>query len=254
MGVGGWGWQVWAAATGKAQAVLRGHASAVLALAVSGDRLVSGSRDSTLRVWRMGGPPATWACEHALAGHAGDVLCLAAFGGEAMSGSADKAIRVWVVGTGSCERTLSGHEGAVEALVAVRGGRLLSAARDKTVRLWALRTGACERVLAAYPPQSPQSVRCLAVVGSRLVGGSASAVYSATERYEVTVWDAETLERAQAFPQPPGRMVCALAAEEGRLWACVGPEVVVWGHGEEDGDAGGASDTDASAASGSFIA
>jgi WD40 repeat protein len=243
---------VWHAATGRAEAVLKGHRSGVTALAVSGDRLVSGSRDQTLRVWKMGGPPLTWPCEHALAGHGGDVLCVASFGGEAMSGSADKTIRVWVVGTGACERALAGHEGAVEALVAVRGHRLLSAARDRTVRLWSLRTGACERELVAYPPHSPQSVRCLAVVGSRLVGGSASQVYSAAERFEVCVWDAETLALEHAFPQPAGQMVTALAAEEGRLWACVGPEVVVWGHGD-DGE-GEASDTDASVMSGSFMA
>ena len=242
--------KVWDPASGRAESVLKGHTSAVLALAVSGDRLVSASRDQTLRVWKMGGAPVTWSCEHTLAGHTNDVLCLASFGGQAMSGSADRTIRVWVVGTGAFAMALEGHDGAVQALVATRGRRLLSASRDKTIRMWSLKTGACERTVAVFPPQSIQSIACMAIVGSRLVGGSASAPYSAAERYEVRVWEAETLALEHTFRQPVGQMVSSFSAEEGRLWACVGPELVLWGGDAADEPV--ESDTDTSISSSFF--
>jgi WD40 repeat protein len=242
--------KVWDLASGRTESVLKGHNSAVLALTVSGDRLVSASRDQTLRIWKMGGAPVTWSCEHTLTGHTNDILCLTSFGGQAMSGSADKTIRIWVVGTGKFDMALEGHEGAIQALVAIRGRRLLSASRDKSIRMWSLKTGACERTIVVYPPQSIQSIACMAIVGSRLVGGSSSSPYSAMERYEVCVWEAETLTLEHTFKQPVGQMVSSFSAEEGRLWACIGPELVLWGNDAANEQV--ESDTDTSVCSSFF--
>ena len=49
---------------------LSGHRGLVLALACYGDRLISGSDDRCIRVWRLG----TWECERTLTGHNGGVV------------------------------------------------------------------------------------------------------------------------------------------------------------------------------------
>ena len=168
-----------------------------------------------------------------------------------MSGSADKTIRVWMVGTGAFEMALEGHDGAIQALVVIRGNRLLSASKDKSIRMWSLKTGECERIVVVYPsPKSIQSIACMAIVGSRLVGGSASYPYSPTQQYEVCVWEAETLALEHTFQQPVGQMVSSFFAEEGRLWACIGPELVLWG--SDAADEAVESDTDTSVSSSFF--
>jgi WD40 repeat protein len=108
---------VWDVGTGRCEATLEGHTDYVHCLAVSGDRLVSGSWDEMLKVWRMEGAVSTWWCEYTLAGHEDYVKCVATWGGKMASWSGDKTIRVWDVGTGTHEQTLAGHDGAVFALV-----------------------------------------------------------------------------------------------------------------------------------------
>ncbi len=145
----------------------------VTSLAVCGPRLLSGSADRSVRVWAAAGAGAPPACERALLGHAGCVWSLAAWRGKAVSGAADSAIRVWDAATGAHDATLAGHDGAVCALAAHGGRRLLlSACYDGTVRAWALGTWEALRTVEAYGPGTGQHVHCLAVCGSKLVGGS----------------------------------------------------------------------------------
>jgi len=59
--------------------------------------LVSGSRDTTLRVWDLD----TGACRHVMRGHSDSVRCLALHGSYAISGSYDHTVRVWNYQTGT---------------------------------------------------------------------------------------------------------------------------------------------------------
>ena len=58
--------------------ILSGHRGLVLALAVYKDRLISGSDDRCIRVWRMGSAGQShrgdWECERTLTGHNGGVV------------------------------------------------------------------------------------------------------------------------------------------------------------------------------------
>jgi F-box and WD-40 domain protein CDC4 len=58
--------------------------------------LVSGSRDSTLRVWDLD----TGACRFVLRGHTDSVRCLVLHESLAISGSYDHTVRVWNYQTG----------------------------------------------------------------------------------------------------------------------------------------------------------
>ena len=167
--------RAWDMEAGRCEAVLEGHGDWVSCVALSvcgGARLVSGSWDRSLRVWRLGPAAAQWRCERTLCGHEGAVYCVAACGGSrVVSGAADRSVRVWDTGTGAAVATLRGHSGAVTA-VAADGERVMSAAEDGTVRVWVANTWAGERVVEVSGGGCGQHVRCLAVSGSKLVGGS----------------------------------------------------------------------------------
>jgi WD40 repeat protein len=116
---------------------LIGHTDWVLALAAldDGQRVASGSDDTTIRIWDL----ATGRCERVLEGHEGWVRALVVLGdGQRLaSGSDDTTIRIWDLATGRCERVLEGHEGWVRALALHPDtGDVLSASGDRTIRFW----------------------------------------------------------------------------------------------------------------------
>jgi len=80
--------------------VLTGHTARVWAVAISGDgtRAVTGSRDSTARVWDL----ASGCCEHVLTGHIGELRAasVSADGTWAVTSADDTTIRLWNLITG----------------------------------------------------------------------------------------------------------------------------------------------------------
>ncbi len=215
--------RVWDARTGACEQALAGHTRHVLAVAVCGARLVSGSADRSLRVWAAG-PAGLWACERTLLGHEASVFSVAAWRDKALSASGDRTVRVWDAATGASEAVLRGHGGAVYAL-AVHRDRVASASGDGTIRVWAAGTWAALRAVEACDGRPRHFPRCLAVSGARLISGSCTA--DADGQPELRVWDLERLECEVVLRQPAD--VLALAAADGEVWAGVGHAVVVWG-------------------------
>ena len=83
---------------------------------MGGGRVVSGSRDETLRVWRV----ADGVCERVLEGHTDRVMAVASLGdGRVVSASLDNTLRVWRVADGVCERVLEGHTNSVLAVASL---------------------------------------------------------------------------------------------------------------------------------------
>lgn len=130
---------------------LRGHENAVRALAVHGRTIVSGSYDTTVRVWDL----VTGDCKYTLVGHTqkgmnrsswyrgilinlGPIVYSVVIDHmrkQTCSGSMDGTVRIWSLKDGSTVHVLSGHTSLV-GLLSLSATTLVSAAADSTLRIW----------------------------------------------------------------------------------------------------------------------
>jgi cytochrome c len=81
---------------------------------------------------------ATLPAEAQLRGHGGPVraLALSEDGTELVSGSFDSTAIIWSVGTGTAQQVLRFHEGAVNAVAALRDQRFASSGEDGRIAIW----------------------------------------------------------------------------------------------------------------------
>ena len=135
--------KVWDAATGQEILSLKGHTAAVTSVAFSpdGKRIVSGSRDKTVKVWDA----ATGQELLSLKGHTGEVSSVAFSpdGKRIVSGSEDQTVKVWDAATGQEAPLPQGpHQTGSTAWRSARDGkRIVSGSWDKTVKVWDAATG-----------------------------------------------------------------------------------------------------------------
>ncbi|KAJ3114266.1 SCF ubiquitin ligase complex subunit cdc4 [Phlyctochytrium bullatum] len=127
--------------------VLNGHTNSVRAIAGHGRVLVSGSYDSTVRVWDL----VTGEAVHCFRGHREKVYSVG-YSHElrrAVSGSMDATVRVWCTRTGAALFNLEGHSSLV-GLLELSPTYLVSAAADATLRVWCPLTGQCLATLTGH--------------------------------------------------------------------------------------------------------
>ncbi|KAJ5779732.1 hypothetical protein N7457_007452, partial [Penicillium paradoxum] len=118
--------------------------------------IITGSRDSNLRVWKLpkpsdqpyyqAGSPADDAdCPYflrVLSGHQHSVRAIAAHGDTLVSGSYDCTVKVWKISTGQTLHTLQGHTMKVYSVVLDhKRNRCISGAMDHMVKVWSLDDG-----------------------------------------------------------------------------------------------------------------
>lgn len=161
--------------------VLMGHTHSVRAISAYGDTLVSGSYDSTVRVWRI----STGESLHVLRGHSQKVysVVLDHKRNRCISGSMDSLVKIWDLTTGTCLNTLEGHTLLV-GLLDLRDDRLVSAAADSTLRVWDPENGRCRNTLMAHTG----AITCFQHDGQKVISGSEKTV---------KMWDVRTGECVQ---------------------------------------------------------
>jgi WD40 repeat protein len=166
------------------QAVLEGHTGNVSSLVLSWDgrRVVSGSSDSTLRIWDV----QTGECLKVLKGHKETeisgilALILSADGRILVSASDDSTIRIWDVETGECLQILELPEPvyilqlSTDARFIVSGGGY-----DDATIIWDVETGKCLRVLTGHTD----------AVNSLVLSADGRRVVSASDDGTLRVWD-----------------------------------------------------------------
>jgi F-box and WD-40 domain protein CDC4 len=144
---------------------LGGHNHSVRAIAAHQDTLVSGSYDSTVRVWKI----STGETLHRLTGHTMKVysVVLDHKRNRCISGSMDTSVKIWSLETGACLFTLEGHTSLV-GLLDLRGERLVSAAADSSLRIWDPEDGRCKNTLTAHTG----AITCFQHDGQKIISGS----------------------------------------------------------------------------------
>lgn len=149
--------------------VLNGHTSSVRAIAAHGDTLVSGSYDTTVRVWKISNGEIL----HRLAGHTSKVysVILDHERNRCISGSMDNMVKIWSLATGECLLNLEGHTSLV-GLLDLSHGRLVSAAADSSLRIWDPETGHCKSTLLAHTG----AITCFQHDEQKVISGSDRAL------------------------------------------------------------------------------
>lgn len=144
---------------------LQGHASSVRAIAAHQDTLVSGSYDSSVRVWKI----STGETIHQLRGHIQKVYSVVLDNKRkrCISGSMDNTVKIWSLETGMCLYTLEGHSSLV-GLLDLKDERLVSAAADSTLRIWDPENGQCKNTLTAHTG----AITCFQHDANKVISGS----------------------------------------------------------------------------------
>jgi WD40 repeat protein len=139
--------KLWEVTTGKRLHTLKGHKDKVSSVVFSpkGDMLVSGSMDSTIKLWKAstGELISTLGAELFFsAGHKKAVTSLAftSNGKQLVSGGADKTVKVWEVSTGKVLHTLTGHKDEITSIAVTtlydNISVIASGSQDKMIKLW----------------------------------------------------------------------------------------------------------------------
>ncbi|MEU3793067.1 NB-ARC domain-containing protein [Streptomyces fructofermentans] len=220
---------------------LTGHRGPVHAVAYSpdGERVATGSRDTTARIWSS----ATGEALHILTGHHGPVRAVAFSpdGRLLATGGRDATVRIWDAATGRAVRTVTGHDGAVLAVVFSPDGTLLATGgSDTTVRIWDPATS--EPLHTATGHGGLVSAVAFSPDGSRLAAGGADAT--------ARIWDVVALGRGRGPGGGPATGVgaprvltghrgpvraLAFSPDGSRLLTCSNDRTLrIWGPGGEE--------------------
>jgi WD40 repeat protein len=165
---------------------LTGHTDSIcfegcIAITPDGKTLVTGSLDSTIKVWDL----ATGSLRATLTGHVKDVnsIAISPDGKTLVSGGDDSTVKVWDLATGTVRATLTGHTGGVSAVaISADGLTAVSGSWDSTIKVWDLATGTLKTTIAG----NSNDVNAVAISpdGRTLVSGGDDST--------VKVWDLAT--------------------------------------------------------------
>ncbi|MBF0591747.1 MAG: metallophosphoesterase [Nitrospirae bacterium] len=180
---------------------LQGHGDTVNSVAISADglKIVSGSKDRTLRIWDM----YTGSLINTLEGHSDSVhsVAISPDGMKIVSGSWDRTIRIWDMNTGSLINTLEGHIGSVTSIaINLDGTKIVSGSYDKTIRIWDMNTGSLINTLEGH----------IGSVTSIAVSPDGTKIVSGSEDKTIRIWDMNTGELINTLKEHVGS-VCSVA-------------------------------------------
>ncbi|GAA5850910.1 hypothetical protein JCM9279_006239 [Rhodotorula babjevae] len=187
-------------ATGKPSwSWFEGHADSVYCVQFDERKVVSGSRDQTVRIWDLASGTTT----ATLQGHEGSVLCLQYDDKILVTGSSDSRVIVWdligdpATGRGRHEivRTLVGHSMGVLDLC-FDDKWIVSCSKDTKTRVWNRSTGELYRVLHGH--RGP--VNAVQLHGDRVLTASGDAL--------MKLWDVHTGATLRTFTGHSRGLAC----------------------------------------------
>lgn len=172
--------------------------------------IITGSRDSNLRVWKLPKPGDKAFFQNGLApdeecpyfirvltGHNHSVRAIAAHGDTLVSGSYDYTVRVWKISTGETLHRLAGHAQKVYSVVLDhKRNRCISGSMDNLVKVWSLDTGSVLFNLEGHS----SLVGLLDLQQDRLVSAAADST--------LRIWDPENGHCKSILTAHTGAITC----------------------------------------------
>lgn len=134
--------KIWRVDTGECLRTLTGHQKGVKSLVFDSQKLITGGLDSTIKVWNYH----TGQCISTYRGHDEAVTSVDFSNKTIVSGSADCTVKVWHVDSRTCY-TLRGHTDGVNSVkIHLLSNTVFSASDDTTIRMWDLNNNQCLRI------------------------------------------------------------------------------------------------------------
>lgn len=228
--------KIWSRATFVALHTLYGHTDSVSCVDLSHRWLVSGSHDTTLRLYSC---TAGFQLVHILSGHTAHVTrvqLVASLPNQVLSCSDDATIRIWDGENGECAIILRSHASRITCLLLTQGARLCSGAADAAVCFWDLSDlndakNACEleqeRSATRKFRVHTSTVQCIAASGSV----DSPLIISSSNDGTLQIFSSKTMEHHgclasvgspiyKMIPYAHGRLACSTG--DGRLMFFVG--------------------------------
>jgi WD40 repeat protein len=184
---------------------LEGHTAEVTSVAFAPEpgRVISTSRDTTVRLWDLAEGE-----RDALRGHSAWVSAAAATPDRRaiVSASWDTTVKVWSLDEHVRAPFVDGHRDWIGAVAIASDGRIaVSASADRTLIIWDLAGRRALRTLAGHEGR----VLGVAVAGDRIV--------SSSEDRTLIVWDLASGSRVHTLRGHAGAVRCVAMADNGRL-------------------------------------
>ncbi|XP_028835190.1 F-box/WD repeat-containing protein 7 isoform X2 [Denticeps clupeoides] len=181
---------------------LKGHSDMITCVVVVDNLVISGSRDTTVKVWHV--PTATE--QRNLGGHSGGVTCLCAPPPEycrmlaldvgvpekerfLLSGSTDCYVKIWALSTGQCVKSVYTFNVVTAFCFVPEGqGYIITGSDGGKVQAWSWQSSACCQSINAHE----EAVTALQSQGPLVFSGSAEGTVCV---WEVYLTDANPLHR-----------------------------------------------------------
>jgi serine/threonine protein kinase/WD40 repeat protein len=207
---------------------LTGHTDQIRGLSITADgkRAVSGSKDTTIRVWDTDRGVET----HTLKGHTGSVDCVAisANGKRVISGGNDKTIRIWDAEKGTELFRWAAPSGLVTAVAMSADGKRAASSGYATVNVWDAEKGVEIMSIPGYTTRVTSVA--MSADGNRVVSGSGLGGPGSTSGKDaLKVWDAGRGVRTLQLPTRQNIFAVAVTSDGKRIVSCnSGRELEVW--------------------------
>ncbi|KYQ93601.1 F-box/WD-repeat protein [Tieghemostelium lacteum] len=148
---------------------LPGHTDWITCLQFDGRILVTGSWDSSLKVWNIDtGDCMILSGLETDSGHSSGITCVQFKGNKLISGSSDSTLRIWDLSTGECIHVLQGHTDGVSCLCIIDDFTLASGSLDNTINLWSIESG---KLLHSFSNHI-SGISCLYYKNNLLISGT----------------------------------------------------------------------------------
>ncbi|KAF9126638.1 WD_REPEATS_REGION domain-containing protein [Mortierella sp. GBA39] len=197
---------------------LLGHRKEVSALAYSssGQKLLSGSDDCTVRLWTS----QAGSIDFTMHGHLGSVEAVAfsPLSAQVASASGDMTVRLWDSRTGASLFVLKAHASRVVSIAYSPDGRhAVSGSTDGTIRRWDTRSGLQDSVMG----DRFESVYCVAHSPDGLW------VVAGDHRGMLQLWESETRKSAKYWKGHPSEVYAVNFSPNGQWIASSGQDCTV---------------------------